>query len=482
MSLRRCFSRIKSIPLLTKMDFKMSFPHAHWRIRKLCPLFCALIILAWSACSAFALEGDIRIHDPSTIIKCDGVYYVFGTGRGIPFLTSADAFTWQRSGRVFDRVPDSVHSYVPKNNGMGVWAPEIIKLNGEYCLYYAISAWGQFVSAIGLITTPTLDPKDPNYKWTDRGMIVHSVEGENLNAIDPGVIHAPDGTLWMSYGSYHGDIQLVQLDPDSGLRIHAESRVWILASHSEASDIVFHKDWYYLFVNHGSCCSGTNSTYHICVGRSRHVTGPYLDHYGDDMADGGGTLFLAAAGRQFGPGQFGLLVDDGVEKFSCHYEADLDRGGRPTLDIRPLLWTADDWPSPGENVRDGTYQIRSRRTGLVLQSSTTSSTDAVECADYLMRDNQKWTVTTAGGGFYKIIGGTGGNALRAANDSLAVAPFAGADDQLWRIDQLGDGNYRIASKAGGLALTASYELKPGNGVVPRIFTGDDAQGWVITAP
>ena len=27
-----------------------------------------------------ALDGEIRIHDPSTIILCDGRYYTYGTG------------------------------------------------------------------------------------------------------------------------------------------------------------------------------------------------------------------------------------------------------------------------------------------------------------------------------------------------------------------------------------------------------------------
>jgi hypothetical protein len=76
--------------------------------------------------------------------------------------------------------------------------------------------------------------------------------------------------------------------------------------------MIFHDGYYYLFVNHGSCCSGVNSTFHICVGRSRTVTGPYLDRYGDDLAQGGGTLFVAAAGRQIRPGHFGLLVENGV--------------------------------------------------------------------------------------------------------------------------------------------------------------------------
>jgi arabinan endo-1,5-alpha-L-arabinosidase len=450
--------------------------------RKLILLSFVLTICALAACPAPALEGMIGIHDPSTVILCDGNYYVFGTGRGIPILTSSNGYNWQRGGRVFDRIPDSVKSFVPKNDGRNVWAPDITQIDGQYYLYYAVSSWGSYVSAIGLITSPTLKTNDPSYKWTDRGMVVHSVEGEDLNAIDPGVCHAPDGTLWLCYGSYHGNIQLVELDPKTGLRIAADSPVSIIANQSEASDIIFHEGYFYLLVNHGSCCSGSNSTYNIRVGRGREVTGPYLDSFGDDMAHGGGTLFLAAAGTEIGPGHFGRLVEDGVEKFSCHYEADLERAGRPVLDVRPLLWTADGWPLAGEDVREGNYQIRSQRTGTVLQASTNTAARAVQTARYLVRENQEWALTPAGEGFYKIVNMAGGNALEKAEGTVAMAPFTGGDSQLWKIDQLDDGSYRIASKADKLALAAGIKTKPGNGVELQSFTGEAAQRWVIAAP
>jgi arabinan endo-1,5-alpha-L-arabinosidase len=447
-------------------------------------LFCATAVLAFLTTTARALNGMIGVHDPSTVIECDGGYYVYATGRGVSVLTSSNGFDWQRGQRVFDTVPDSVKSYVPLNNGSGVWAPDIIKLNGQYYLYYAISSWGQFVSAVGLMTSPTLDPKNPNYKWTDHGMVVHSSEGENLNAIDPGVFHAPDDTLWICYGSYHGNIELVELNPQTGLRLATNSPVSIIASHSEASDIIYHEGFYYLLVNHGSCCKGSNSTYNIRVGRSKKVTGPYLDAGGVDMVRSGGTLFLASAGNQIGPGHFGLLVDDGVEKFSCHYEADLERGGRSVLDIRPLLWSADGWPLPGQNVTNGTYQIRSQPTGMVLQSST----NAVTTAKYLVHDEQKWNLTSAGGGCYKIVSVAGTNSLEAWGlvlnniEALTVAPITGADNQLWKIDQLSDGSYRIASKVNKLALTVPVKINPGNSIALQPFTGDAAQRWVIAAP
>ena len=68
-----------------------------------------------------------------------------------------------------------------------------------------------------------------------------------------------------------------------------------------------------------------------------------------------------------GPGHFGLLdLGEGVQKFSMHWEADLDRGGASVLDIRPLLWK-DGWPVAGENLKEGIYEIESVRTGTALE-------------------------------------------------------------------------------------------------------------------
>ena len=437
---------------------------------------CLLSLLVFSARQTFALDGRPFIHDPSTVIQCDGVYYVYGTGDGMPFLTSPDGFTWQRGGRIFDRIPDSVHSLVPKNNGRMVWAPDVARINGRYCLYYAVSTWGSPVSAIGLLSSPTLDPKNPAYRWTDEGPIVHSLEGQDLNSIDPGVCTAPDGTYWLCYGSYIGNIQVLQLDAKTGRRIAPDSPVWIVANHSEASDIIYHDGYFYLLVNHGSCCVGARSTYNIRFGRSAKVTGPYLDRHGDDLANGAGTLFLGSSGRQIGPGHFGRIFDDGVEKFSCHYEADLDRGGRSVLDIRPLLWTPDGWPMPGRYVKAGTYQLLSRQTGTILQANRAQS--AARMGDYLTHPDQQWTITPAEGWYYTVINAETKKALQASADrSILLETPAAAAGQLWKIDQLSDGSYRFECKANHMALTAGR-----SDVSLADFTGADTQRWDVAAP
>ena len=179
---------------------------------------------------------------------------------------------------------------------------------------------------------------------------------------------APDGRLWLTYGSYFGYIRLVELDPKTGKRRYPDRAPVNIAINSEASIPIYHDGWYYLLVTHGSCCQGANSTYNIRMGRSRKVTGPYLDNMGIDMLEGGGKLFAGVARTSHRARVTSDLLDlgQGVQKFSLHYEADLDRGGVSVLDIRPLLWR-DGWPVAGDNLVAGTYTIESARTGTVLE-------------------------------------------------------------------------------------------------------------------
>ena len=315
-----------------------------------------------------ALDGEVRMHDPSTVVQADGKFYVYGTGNGLPAFVSDDGWTWRRAGPVMQAVLGGKPGpEVLAKGGNNTWAPDIIRSGGRYFLYY--SAPGpQPKSAIGLLVGKTLDPASPDYKWEDTGPVVWSDGVEDCNAIDPGVFRDPtNGTLWLTYGSYFGYIRLVELDPRTGKRLRPERKAFDIAINSEASIMIGRDGWYYLLVTHGSCCAGANSSYNIRMGRARKVTGPFLDNMGIDMLQGGGKLFAGSTGRHIGPGHFGLLdLGSGVVKFSLHYEADLDRGGISVLDIRPLLWR-DGWPVAGDNVTAGTYQIESARTGTVLE-------------------------------------------------------------------------------------------------------------------
>ena len=308
-----------------------------------------------------ALDGQPAMHDPSTVIEAGEKFYVYATGNGLPAFQSDDGWTWRRTGSVMQVVPGGKPGpEVIARGGNNTWAPDIIRSGDKYFLYYAAPGT-QPKAALGLLVGRTLDPASPDYKWEDAGPVVWSDGVEDSNAIDPGVMRDPtNGTMWLTYGSYFGYIRLVELDPKTGKRLRPEAKPVNIAINSEASVMIFHDGWYYLLVTHGSCCAGANSSYNIRMGRSRKVTGPFLDNMGIDMLQGGGKLFAGSSGRHIGPGHFGLLdLGDGVQKFSCHYEADLDRGGISVLDIRPLLWR-DGWPVAGDNVTAATYESSRR--------------------------------------------------------------------------------------------------------------------------
>ena len=54
--------------------------------------------------------------------------------------------------------------------------------------------------------------------------------------------------------------------PRPGRRIEGNQPVNI-AIDCEATDLIYRDGWYYLLGTHGTCCSGSASTYNIRVGR-----------------------------------------------------------------------------------------------------------------------------------------------------------------------------------------------------------------------
>jgi arabinan endo-1,5-alpha-L-arabinosidase len=306
----------------------------------------AFLALVPVASSAATLTGDYFTHDPSRITKCNGKYFLYCTGRDLPMRYSTDLVHWEIGPPVLTEIPAWARQAVPGNRGDGVWAPDVIYLNKKYYLFYAFSTFGRKISVIGLLTSPTLDPMSKDYHWTDQGMVVSSGDTTDFNAIDPCPILDEHGDLWLSFGSWFGEgIVLVKLDKNTAKPI---SNFYPLAMKQktgpEASYLYRHGGYYYLFENEGFCCRGVNSTYQIMMGRSKSITGPYLDKQGNDLANGAGTLFLGTEGNVIGPGQIGILSEKKADRFTFHYY-DGANNGRPTLGFGTFTWGSDGWPS-----------------------------------------------------------------------------------------------------------------------------------------
>ena len=299
---------------------------------------------------AVAVTGDVGVHDPELVVTKDA-WYVFSTGdlkkgNGAPQIRRSrdQGKTWEEVGTVWDADtrPEWAYDKVPLLTNF--WAPDVVEHDGTYYLYYSASSFGSNTSVIGVTTNTTLDPDDPRYKWVDRGEVIGSTSSDDYNAIDPGVLTAEDGKPWMTFGSFWGGIQLVQLQWPGGKPAAGAKPKGIAIRDSntnpiEAPILVRSGSYYYLFVSRDLCCKGTQSTYQIAVGRSETITGPYVDKDGRDMAEGGGTVLLTSRGTMIGPG--GQSYDGGYLAF--HYY-DAAANGEPKLAIRQVTWPDDGWP------------------------------------------------------------------------------------------------------------------------------------------
>lgn len=292
-----------------------------------------------------SITGATRAHDPSTILKEGDRYYCFTTGNGVVAKVSDDLKAWRDLKPVFAHPPEWTKSAVPEFRGH-FWAPDVAKIGDRYFVYYSVSSFGKQLSAIGVASSPTLNPDDPRYDWTDHGPVIQSKVGDPYNAIDPAVYVEGD-RAWIVFGSYWQGIHLFEVDLETGLRKDPSAAPIQLANYKaiEAPYITKRGNWYYLFINFDTCCKGKESTYNIRVGRSKSVSGPYLDREGKDLREAGGTMVLNTEGARIGPGHAGIFVENGVEYLSHHfYDGDTERG-TPTLGIRTIGWDEEGWPT-----------------------------------------------------------------------------------------------------------------------------------------
>jgi|GEM_PF-4958030 len=301
----------------------------------------AVFCVAAGSVSAIELTGVTNAHDPSPIVRDGDTYFYFTTGAGIWYNTSENLTHWGNPGRVFaqDQGPEWIADAVPENSGNDFWAPDVIEMGGYYYVYYSVSTFGSRQSAIGVVRSPSL----VSPQWEDLGPVVTSSEQGDyrttVNAIDPAILEDDDGRIYMSYGSWFGGIALVEIDPETGLRLNPEEDpVHIFAGgHQpiEAPYIIREGDYYYLYYNYGTCCRGLDSTYEIRVVWSENIEGPYSDEY---------TILENDAGdRYVGPGHIGLLREGSCEYVSIHYY-DRERNGDPKVDILALGYDASNMP------------------------------------------------------------------------------------------------------------------------------------------
>ena len=299
----------------------------------------------------------VMAHDPVMAYE-DGKYYLLATGMGVSWATSTDRKTWEVQPTPFLKdIPQWTRDSVPgfRNH---VWAPDIIQKDGTWWLAYSCSTFGKNTSAIGLMASERLSGP-----WRDCGPIVCSREGrDQWNAIDPNFVVDDKGTPWLTWGSFWDGIQLARLDHTMHLATKPVTIARRVAMRDtskaepnptsrfagrnaiEAPFIFKHDGWYYLFVSWDYCCRGAQSNYRVAVGRSKTVSGPYLDRSGKDMAQGGGTIILEGDKKEYeAAGHCAAYNLNGEDIFLCPGYA-TKQNGAALLVQRRIEWMADGWP------------------------------------------------------------------------------------------------------------------------------------------
>ncbi|GAA1437723.1 hypothetical protein GCM10009616_39960 [Microlunatus lacustris] len=265
---------------------------------------------------------------------------------------SKDLRTWEDLPPVFTELPARVLAAIGATAAdapRDAWAPDLSWTGREWRLYYSASRFGTTNSVTALATTKSLDPASPAYGWVDQGPVLESEAGSSGdNAIDANYVADGRGGSWLTFGSFFGGLKIVALDPATG-KLAAGAEILPLVDRKiqynpvEGPSIIRHGGYYYLFAAFDYCCRGVESDYRVVVGRSRTVTGPYLDKDGVSLLEGGGTEVLRGYNEFQGTGHPDVYSSGGVDYFVNHYY-DMESNGTPRLNVRTLSWSRG-WPT-----------------------------------------------------------------------------------------------------------------------------------------
>ncbi|MCT2342908.1 arabinan endo-1,5-alpha-L-arabinosidase [Bacillales bacterium AN1005] len=321
--------------------------------------------------------GTLGAHDP-TIVKENGVYYMFATDtffegkptQGVPIRKSTDLVHWEFVGTALAGIPTEAGTWA---NAGGLWAPEVIRYNNKYYMYYSASTFGSTVSCIGLATAEHL--KGP---WSDQGIVIKT--NPNIakhNAIDANIITDKNGRYWMCYGSFFGGIYIAELNMETGRLKNEQDYGTLLAKRPKSVDtaiegafIYYHEelDYYYLFTSYDSL----NDSYNVRVARSKEITGPYVDINGNSMLETNiqpDSIGVKLVGSyQFnediswiGPGHNSIFTE-GKKNYMVHHVRIEERSPYHFAFIREMFWLNNGWPvvSPEHYEKLDAYSLSDR--------------------------------------------------------------------------------------------------------------------------
>ena len=136
-----------------------------------------------------------------------------------------------------------------------------------------------------------------------------------------------------------------------------------------------------------------------------------------------------------------------------------------------------------ESVKDGTYMVSNNNNKKYSLTSISSNPVLYEQSELI---EQKYNITNAGNGYYKIENTVTGKVLdvkngsRQAETKIQEYPWNGTDAQLWRIIDLADGQYLIKSKLGYFIDVKNGLTNSGSEILTNDRNSNASQKWLLS--
>lgn len=142
------------------------------------------------------------------------------------------------------------------------------------------------------------------------------------------------------------------------------------------------------------------------------------------------------------------------------------------------------------NISNGTYKIATAlNTNYVLDVNNYATFNGgnVEIYPYHNTNNEKWTITSVGNGYYRIKDVNSGKSLdvngggSASGTNVQIWEQNNTNAQKWRFVDAGNGYYYIVNANGCYLDVQNGQVKDGNNVWVYTGNGTNAQKWKLTS-
>jgi len=310
---------------------------------------------------------DSDFPDPAVIHAPDGFYYAYATqtlreGKwiNIQLARSADLINWDLLGDALPEKPDWAQET------QDFWAPSVIFDGSTYFMYYSATPDICHVHEAGhaLAVATSSSPAGP---FIDMGMPL--LLGAGFEYIDPMAFDDPStGKHLLYWGSGFQPIKVQELAADRMSFVPESKQIDLIWPNGregafprlvEASWVLLHDGFYYLFYSGDNCC-GPDAEYGVMVARSQSATGPFETL---EQAKGvPNSLMLERNERWLAPGHNCLVTDNDGQVWMIYHAVDVERprqrqqdeiNSRRVLMIDRIDWR-DGWPwigTPSEQPR-----------------------------------------------------------------------------------------------------------------------------------